>query len=113
MRPDVSVEISESDWAEIISDLDVPKEYQDIIMDWTDGDEEASFCGVIRDSRFNTFYSFSAWHDYTGWDCRSGVSWFGPYATVKEVVSYLTQENRRALGLEDSVTFEGLFRDEA
>lgn len=103
--------ITDYDWSEIFSGFDVPEDCRDIVYEWTDGDAEASFCGVIRDSRDHTYYAFSAWHDYTGWDCRSGIEWFGPYDSVLGAVSQLTQENRRNLGFEHSPVPEDIYRD--
>ena len=102
-------DIDDYDWRHIFEDSDVSQEHADILFEWTD--DEGEFCGAIRDSRNGTYYSFSAWHDYTGWDCRSGVEFFGPYPSVMRAINQLSQESRRRLGFEHSPIPEDIYRD--
>jgi hypothetical protein len=104
-------DIDAYDWTHIFEDADFSKEAADILYEWTNDDREGYFCGVVRNSHTNTYYSFSAWHDYTGWDCQSGVEWFGPYDSVMGAVSQLAQEDRRNLGFEHSPIPEDIYRD--
>ena len=102
-------DIDNYDWRYIFEDSDVSQEYADILYEWTD--DEGEFCGVIRNSLTGSYYSFSAWHDYTGWDCRSGVEWFGPHESVMGAVNQLGQAERRRLGFEHSPIPEDIYRD--
>lgn len=103
--------ISDYDWDQIFDNSTVDRRYAQVLYDWTDGSEEASFCGIVKNTLTGSYYSFSAWHDYTGWDCRSGVDWFGPHDSIVGATSQLTQVDRRHLGFDHTPEHKGLYRD--
>lgn len=61
---------------------------------WTNGSDEPSFEWLVElhDGRF---LHVEGWHDYTGWDCQSGVSVCAVGATLAEVAAHLTDDPRR------------------
>lgn len=68
-------------------------------------------CAGIYQIDLNTYYSFSAWADTTGWGCQDGVEWYGPFSSVVAAASILSQEERRYLGFEHSPVPEDIYRD--
>lgn len=105
-------DIDDYDWQHIYEESPLSREYSEVVHEWTDDVyREGAFCGVVRHKWTGTYYSFSAWHNRTGWDCRSGVEWFGPHASVMGAVGQLTQSDRRNLGFEHSPVPEDIYRD--
>ena len=103
--------ISEYDWDNIFHDSTVSRDYAEVLYDWRNDDPEGEFCGIVKNTLTGSYYSFSAWHDYTGWDCRSGVEWFGPHDSVIGAAGQLTQESRRNLGFDHTPEHKDLYRD--
>ena len=68
-------------------------------------------CAGVYQTDLHTYYSFSGWCDTTGWDCQSGVNWYGPFKSVMSAVNALTQEERRYLGFEHNPVPEDIYRD--
>lgn len=65
---------------------------------WTDDADEPSFAWLLRlnDGRY---VSASGWHDYTGWDCQSGLS-CKVYDDREDAIAFgLTLNERELLGL--------------
>lgn len=69
-----------------------------IEAEWTDGSDEPNFAWLLRlnDGRF---VAATGWHDYTGWDCQSGLT-TSIHATRDEAIRFgLTLNDREVLGL--------------
>lgn len=111
------VEIDDYDWNEIFARSDnnsvtpPARQYSEIVYSYKSDGCEPNFAGVVKNTLTGSYYSFSAWTDYTGWGCRDGVEWFGPFESVMGAVSQLTQEDRRNLGFEHSPVPEDIYRD--
>lgn len=70
----------------------------DVEAYWTDGNDEPEFAWLLRlgDGRYA---AGSGGHDYTGWDCQSGLV-LTVYATRDEAIRFgLTLNDRCNLGL--------------
>lgn len=103
--------ISNYDWDNIFYPGIVDRAYADIVYSWNNGDPEGAFCGIVKNSLTGSYYSFSAWHDYTGWDCRSGVEWFGPHDSIMGAANQLSQAERRHLGFDHTPDHGDIYRD--
>lgn len=111
-------EIGEYDLRQIFEEAILAQEYSEIVHDWAEDDSdgnggygEGEFCGIVRNTVTGSYYSFSAWHDYTGWDCQGGVEWFGPHESVVGAANKLSQVDRRRLGFDHTPEHKGLYRD--
>jgi hypothetical protein len=69
-----------------------------VLAAWTDDTEEPNYAWLflLKDGRYA---AVTAWHDYTGWDCRSSLS-VKLCPTRDEAISFgLTQNDRENLNL--------------
>lgn len=60
---------------------------------WTDGADEPAFAWAVEMDD-GTFAFVSGWHDFTGWDCRSGLEVF-PAASLAEAIRLAPDDPRR------------------
>lgn len=90
----------------------VTKEEANVLYEYAISPEGYSSveCALVVEQE-SKYWSVDAWADTTGWDCRSGVNWYGPYDSVMGAVNQLSQEHRRALGFEHSPIPEDVYRD--
>ena len=67
----------------------------EILWSWTDGQDEPHYSWLVKfkDGRFALV---EGWHDYTGWDCQSGVEVCHVGESEAECAGYLTDDPRRA-----------------
>lgn len=103
--------IDEYDWTQLWEDSAAPisDDYR-VVREWSNEDRELNVVAVICTDT-NLYYAVSGWHDYTGWDCQSGVTWFGPFDSAERAAVQLSQEDRRSLGFETAPDHKGLYRD--
>lgn len=100
-------------WSEGPEAVGFACETDKLIYDYSDSPEGYGSldCAGIYQLDLDTYYSFSAWADTTGWGCRDGVDWFGPFSSVRAAADALSQEERRRLGFEHGPEHKDLFRE--
>lgn len=65
-----------------------------IVNFWWDGQDEPTFAWIVEFSD-GGFAFVDGWHDYTGWDCQSGIE-FHVAATLDEAMRLAPDDPRRA-----------------
>jgi hypothetical protein len=63
-----------------------------IVHSWTNGEDEPRFAWVVET---DTGFAFvEGWHDYTGWDCQSGID-VHEYETERDAINGAGDDLRR------------------
>lgn len=104
------VEFDEYDWDQIWNVSEPEREGSEVLHSWKSDHCEPNFAGIVKTAD-GKVWSFSAWHDYTGWDCQSGLEWFGPYDNKVDAVKELGVEERRGLGFLPRIEYDNLWTD--
>jgi hypothetical protein len=61
-------------------------------LELCDGSDEPNFTWIVR-LKSNTWLAVRGWHDFTGWDCQSGLS-AERYKTKKDAMRTLVDWER-------------------
>ena len=67
---------------------------ESVVFSWEHGADEPTFARLVK-LKDGRFAAVSGWHDYTGWDCQSGVTVDHVAGTLGECVPFLVDDPRR------------------
>lgn len=63
----------------------------EVVYEWNDGTDEPRYAFIVR-LKTGEFLVAEGWHDYTGWDCQSGLEVCGVTKTIAEATQLVSSD---------------------